>query len=707
MQAIRDLKIATRLGLAFGAILLILILCVGLGYWRLQELATTTHALGTVDSEKLKMTVQWRQTIDLNWVRTKASMLDTDNSRMPMWQAEMDKTSEISLASRKRLIELVQSDEGKALIAKIDAAREAYRTPRAAILKRKAAGEDVQAALEKDLRPLSEAYIDSILQLEKRQQAIFDATLAAAEQSAATGRQLLITGGVLALILSGLLAYLLARSIVKPIESAVDSARHISDGDLAQTIQANGRDEVAQLLQALATMQHNLVQIVSRVRSGSESVSTASAEIAQGNQDLSARTESQASALEETAASMEELSSTVKQNADNARTANQLAQSASTVAVQGGEVVAQVVDTMKGINDSSRKIADIISVIDGIAFQTNILALNAAVEAARAGEQGRGFAVVASEVRSLAGRSAEAAQEIKTLISDSVERVGKGTALVDQAGATMSEVVASIRRVTDIMGEISAASAEQSAGVGQIGEAVTSMDQATQQNAALVEEMAAAAGSLRGQAQELVQTVAVFKLDAQSGSGHMPAADRVPGRLPAPRQAGPGASERRTPVSDSAAVGIDLDSAIKAHADWRSKLRSAAMHGEQVDADAICRDDQCPLGKWLHGSGQGKYGSRPSFVSLVEAHREFHDEAGKVARSINNGAGAQAEKMLESETAFARASQKVTRLIVQFKNETGGGAATPARLPAQAAPKRQATAAAASKASADGDWESF
>jgi methyl-accepting chemotaxis protein-1 (serine sensor receptor) len=306
----------------------------------------------------------------------------------------------------------------------------------------------------------------------------------------------------------------LLRSVTVPLRRAAEVSEAIAQGDLTQSVDTSGNNEISVLMTAVQHMQASLASVVSNVRQGSESVATASAEIAQGNQDLSNRTESQASALEQTAASMEELSSTVKQNADNARQANQLAMSASTVAVQGGEVVAQVVDTMKGINESSRKISDIISVIDGIAFQTNILALNAAVEAARAGEQGRGFAVVASEVRSLAGRSAEAAKEIKTLINASVERVEQGTTLVDQAGTTMQEVVSSIRRVTDIMGEISAASNEQSLGVSQVGEAVTQMDQVTQQNAALVEEMAAAAGSLKTQALELVQTVAVFKLGA-------------------------------------------------------------------------------------------------------------------------------------------------------------------------------------------------
>ena len=262
---------------------------------------------------------------------------------------------------------------------------------------------------------------------------------------------------------------------------------------------------------AMKSTLNRMQEAVAAVRSGASGIEVASAEIAQGNHDLSARTEQQASALEQTAASMEQLSATVKQNADSAKQANQLSMNASVVAIKGGEVVAQVVETMKGINDASRKISDIISVIDGIAFQTNILALNAAVEAARAGEQGRGFAVVASEVRSLAGRSAEAAKEIKVLITTSVERVEHGTALVDRAGSTMTEVVGSIRRVTDIMGEISAASSEQSAGVSQVGEAVTQMDQVTQQNAALVEEIAAAASSLKAQAQQLVQTVAVFK----------------------------------------------------------------------------------------------------------------------------------------------------------------------------------------------------
>ena len=332
----------------------------------------------------------------------------------------------------------------------------------------------------------------------------------------ATVRTVSIGSMVFGVLFAVLFGMALVRGIAGPLRHAMEVSNAVANGDLTMRVHADGKDEVAQVLHSIAAMTTNLAGIVTRVRQGSDGVATASAEIAQGNNDLSARTESQASALEETAASMEELGSTVRHNADNAKQANQLAQNASTVAVQGGDVVARVVDTMKGINDSSKKIADIISVIDGIAFQTNILALNAAVEAARAGEQGRGFAVVASEVRSLAGRSADAAKEIKLLINDSVTRVEQGSALVDQAGTTMSEVVTSIRRVTDIMGEISSASAEQSAGVSQVGEAVTQMDQATQQNAALVEEMAAAATTHKAQAADLVQAVSVFKVDARS-----------------------------------------------------------------------------------------------------------------------------------------------------------------------------------------------
>ncbi len=308
---------------------------------------------------------------------------------------------------------------------------------------------------------------------------------------------------------------LIVRSLLSQLgaepRDAASLAHRVAEGNLSVPVVLRPGDSHSMMAQ-LKTMQERLSGVVGNVRQASEGVATASAEIAQGNSDLSMRTEQQASALEETAASMEELGSQVKQNAQSARQANQLALDASNVAVKGGEVVAQVVETMKGINQASHKISDIISVIDGIAFQTNILALNAAVEAARAGDQGRGFAVVASEVRSLAGRSALAAKEIKALIGANVERVEQGTMLVDQAGSTMREVVESIQNVSGIMGEISAASNEQSVGVAQVGEAITQMDQVTQQNAALVEEMAAAASSLKSQAQDLVQTVSVFTL---------------------------------------------------------------------------------------------------------------------------------------------------------------------------------------------------
>ncbi len=330
-----------------------------------------------------------------------------------------------------------------------------------------------------------------------------------------------VSAAVIAALLVGFSAWV-AGQLRRRVALAQGMAEKVRDGDLTTTEADTARDEFSPLLSAMREMQASLSRVVTTVRQNAEGVATASAQIAQGNQDLSSRTEQQASALEETSASMEEMGSTASQNADNARAASQLAASASAVAVQGGEVVSQVVATMREIQHSSQKISDIIGTIDGIAFQTNILALNAAVEAARAGEQGRGFAVVAGEVRTLAQRSAEAAKEIKQLISASVERVEQGTTLVDQAGSTMQEVVQSIQRVTDIVGEISSASQEQNAGVNQVSEAVSNMDQTTQQNAALVEESASAAASLRTQADQLLQAVSVFRTDGGRSSGFSP-----------------------------------------------------------------------------------------------------------------------------------------------------------------------------------------
>jgi methyl-accepting chemotaxis protein len=345
-----------------------------------------------------------------------------------------------------------------------------------------------------------------------------DAANQMADATFSSSRTWIITMLIVALSIGMLLAFYVARVIATPLVAAVSVARQVAQGDLTAEIHAEGKDETAQLMASLKAMNDSLVNIVGQVRSGTDTIATASTQIASGNLDLSSRTEEQASSLEETASALEELTSTVKQNSDNARQANQLAVTASQVATQGGAVVGQVVTTMSSINEASQKIVEIISVIDGIAFQTNILALNAAVEAARAGEQGRGFAVVASEVRSLAQRSASAAKEIKTLIDDSVSKVGAGTALVENAGATMAEVVASVGRVTDVVAEISAASQEQSVGIDEINRAVAQMDEVTQQNAALVEEAAAAAQSLQEQAGNLSQVVSVFKTSGVSAT---------------------------------------------------------------------------------------------------------------------------------------------------------------------------------------------
>ena len=515
---LNQLKISTRLFFSFGVLVFLIALMGGLS---LSKVGAVDEAFHDVTQDKYTKIVELNHMLDeLNIIaralRNNMILTDAENVR---------KETERVVASRKQIADIiavleksVQSDSGKAALAKVLEARARYlpNLEKFQALVKDGKTEEAKVLIVGDLRKTQNEYMAQVNDMIQLQDKLLKESAADATRDVASVRATVWTTTLISLAFAVVMALWLVRSITRPINEAVDVARAVASGDLTTRFEAEGHNETAQLLQSLRNMQDSLVRVVANVRQGSESVSNASAEIASGNNDLSARTEQQASSLEETAASMEELSSTVKQNADSARQANQLALNASTVAVKGGEVVSEVVGTMKSINDASRKIADIISVIDGIAFQTNILALNAAVEAARAGEQGRGFAVVASEVRSLAGRSADAAKEIKGLINASVERVEQGTALVDQAGITMTEVVDSIKRVTDLMGEISSASAEQSQGVEQVGEAVMQMDQVTQQNAALVEEMAAAASSLKTQANDLVQVVASFKLDASA-----------------------------------------------------------------------------------------------------------------------------------------------------------------------------------------------
>ena len=527
MKAFGNMKIGARLGLGFAALLALQLVISGIGMRQMADLSDRMNAIIEVAEAKARNLSDLENFIGARAIAARNLALLTDPvaqkpdvERVKTAQAGIDKNMEqlavfmkdpaTASAEQRQTFDQLRSLEAKYLpiATRIVGLATSQKT------------DDAVKSLTQDCMPLLTQIMavtgtfDDLVKKESKD----SASAAHAAYQNAKWLILLITAASLG---SGIfIAWWLTRSITRPIGEAVDVAQRVAAGDLTTRITVTHTDEAGQLLSALKQMNDSLVKVVGNVRQSSDSIATGSSQIASGNQDLSQRTEQQASALEETAASMEQLGSTVRQNADNAKQANQLALGASTVAVRGGEVVSQVVDTMKGINDSSKKIADIISVIDGIAFQTNILALNAAVEAARAGEQGRGFAVVASEVRSLAARSAEAAKEIKSLISASVERVEQGTTLVDQAGVTMTEIVTAIKRVTDIMGEISSASVEQSAGVAQVGEAVTQMDQATQQNAALVEESAAAAESLKQQAQQMVQAVAVFKLSA----GDMPSA---------------------------------------------------------------------------------------------------------------------------------------------------------------------------------------
>ena len=525
------MKLSLKLPLAFTVSLLLLFAAALFGISRLNQALDTYQTTVAQSFEHERMAADMLNNFKVQVQEWKNVLLrGKDPAQLTRYWAAFEKQEKAIKDEAQKLVVALPPGEGRERVQQFAQAHErmgaAYRKGFEAF---KAADHDPQAgdkAVAGMDREPSQLLDQAGGLIAKASSEVAERAAKAAQR--ATTISLVVMLVVCALGIAGAIAF--SRTVVNPLDNAVRVSQAVASGDLTVARQVQGKDEIALLLNALHDMQISLSHVVSNVRNNADSVAAASTEIAQGNNDLSARTEQQASALEETSASMEELSSTVQANAENARTANQLAVSASTVAVQGGDVVAEVVTTMKGINDSSKKIADIISVIDGIAFQTNILALNAAVEAARAGEQGRGFAVVASEVRNLAQRSADAAKEIKTLIHASVERVELGTTLVDKAGATMSEVVSAIRRVTDIVGEISAASSEQSAGVAQVGDAITEMDQATQQNAALVEQSAAAADSLKAQAQQLVQAVAVFRLADSEASAPTRAHLPVPGQ---------------------------------------------------------------------------------------------------------------------------------------------------------------------------------
>lgn len=527
---IKKMKIGKRLALGFAVIMLLSIIIAAIGIWRLQVVSDVTRAMVEQSARKERLIASWYGSLRAGIVRTIAISRSADPTLKTYFLDEAKASTNNSTRLQKEIGELLSSDEEKALFQNIGERRKVYLASHYRILDVKSAGniEEGNRILDQEFVPLAKSYQDSMLKLLEQEQREIDKTTQQIGDIAADSRNLLLMLEGLALLFGCFCAWYLTVGITRPITIALGISRRVAAGDLSTQLstkintkigtQINGTastngDEVAQLLASLHDMNGSLRNIVSNVRTGTDTIAIASGEISAGNHDLSARTEQQASALEETASAMEQLISTVRQNAENADNASRLAATASGVAVEGGEVVGRVVATMNAINGSSRKIVDIISVIDGIAFQTNILALNAAVEAARAGEQGRGFAVVASEVRSLAQRSATAAKEIKLLIDDSVQKVDDGSTLVEQAGATMARVVESVKQVAGIVAEISLASREQSAGIGQVNDAIGQMDQMTQQNAALVEQAAAAASSMQMQAATLAQLVSVFSLD--------------------------------------------------------------------------------------------------------------------------------------------------------------------------------------------------
>jgi methyl-accepting chemotaxis protein len=572
------MKIGTRLALGFGVVLVLLAAVLGLGISRMAMMQANVEEIVNINNEEAKLAIRLRMRIYERAVALRNVVLVTDDAGMQKeverFKKATDEYLDAELKLNKMFADFAGTETEKSLMQKSKEFFNAMMPHAAKVLELGLANKNEEATkvLMKDVAPIQTQLLANLKDLTDFEYKLNDEAKAASDKAYTSARLLMIVLGVAAIVLGMAIAFLITRNLVKTLGGepnyAGEVARLIGDGDFSVPVVTKTGDTTS-LLASMKRMQEQLTGTVSGIKQSADTISSASQQIATGNADLSQRTEEQASSLEETASSMEELTSTVKQNAENAKQANQLAAGASDVAVKGGQVVSQVVDTMASINASSKKIVDIISVIDGIAFQTNILALNAAVEAARAGEQGRGFAVVATEVRNLAQRSAAAAKEITSLIGDSVSKVQDGSKLVDEAGKTMEEIVSSVKRVTDIMAEITAASQEQSSGIEQVNTAITQMDQVTQQNAALVEEAAAAAESMQEQAQSLAQSVSVFKL-AQDG-----AVAQVKAKAPAQSQPPSGkahAKVERLPAKKAVAANskraVALPKAVGAENEW-------------------------------------------------------------------------------------------------------------------------------------------
>jgi methyl-accepting chemotaxis protein len=560
-MGIGNWKIGARLAAGLGVSLAFMIGISAIGISNLGKLNNNTKDLA--EDKVPKVVLAYEVIGNLNDIARamRNAMLSKDPDTIKK-ELERVETRKGDIASRlDQLGKLIADDtdpESKAKLQKVIEARDKYSVVQTSFVKMsgdESKRDEAVTYLLTTVRKEQTAYLNSLTDLVKFQNEAVSQAAKEAEQAYASSRNMMLILTAIAAALASWVLYWVTRSITRPLNRAVNMAEAVAGGDLTMRMECDTTDETGQLLRALINMNDSLARTVGQVRSGTDTITVASNEIASGNLDLSSRTEQQASSLEETASSMEELTSTVTQNAENARQATKLVVAASEFATKGGQVVGQVVTTMGAIKDSSSKIVDIISVIDGIAFQTNILALNAAVEAARAGEQGRGFAVVASEVRTLAQRSANAAKEIKELIGRSVETVDEGARLVDEAGATMDGIVKAVKQVADIMTEISAASTEQSSGIEQVNQAIVSIDDVTQQNAALVEEAAAAAQSMRDQADLLAQAVSVFKLAGQ------PAYAPPPVRKPAaaPKAVAKASPQRLPATAVNAPAGADWE----------------------------------------------------------------------------------------------------------------------------------------------------